>query len=378
MHVAILYAGPISRDTGTSERVLQIAGRLADHGIQVTLSGVIGSRVKAPNVTNMRVIAMPNKILKSSSVCGWIARLVASGLTNKYDIVQVESFSMLRSWALFFLLRPFSRKLVIVFHDGRFGHHPRKNAIARLHIALQRILLTFFDVSITPGSSVKKWFEELFGVLANKIVVIPNGAPDFIITKDADNLHLRQKYKIDSNPFVALFFGSMTFKPNYDAAMYLYNISHSTSLEFEKSTGRKLIFIVAGIGSEVLPRTEYYIPLGFVDELDELLSLPDVIVLPHLPSYSGPHVKTIYAFLSKKPVVASEDAVKDMPHVTSGKHFVPFDVNEPDTLLEALTKLHYNKELGKRLALNAQLYSKKFPWKHTSSIHLKLYEKLIS
>jgi glycosyltransferase involved in cell wall biosynthesis len=225
---------------------------------------------------------------------------------------------------------------------------------------------------------VKKWFEELHGELANKMLVIPNGVPDFAITKNIDYSYLREKYKIDSNAFVALFFGLMTFKPNYDAAMYLYNISNSTCQKFEKNTGRKLIFIVAGLGSEALPKTEHYIPLGFVNELDELLSLPDVVVFPHTPSFSGPHVKTIYAFLSRKPVIASEDAVKDMPYLTPRKQFLPFDINEPDTLPESLVELYRNKELGKRLTLNAYSYSEIFSWKYVSSMHLKLYEKLLS
>lgn len=378
MHVAILYASSISGDYGTSERVLQIAKGLAYQGAQVTLSGTMGHHVKALNLTNLRVIVMPNRILRFPSVCGWIAQLVAGGLSRKYDIVQMENFSFPRTLALFLLLRPFSRKFVIVFHDKWFEHDPRKTIIGRLHVIVQRILLTLFDASITSGLSVKKWFEELHGELTNKMLVIPNGVPNLAITKNIDYSYLREKYKIDSNTFVALFFGAMTFKPNYDAALYLYNISDSTSKEFEKNTGRKLIFIVAGISSETLPKTEHFIPLGFVNELDELLSLPDVIVFPHLLSYSGPHVKTIYAFLSKKPVIASEDAVKDMPYVTPGKQFLPFDINEPDTLLESLTELHCNKELGKRLAINAYLYSKKFSWEHVSSVHLKLYEKLIS
>lgn len=377
-HVLILSPSPISRDYGTSERILQIAKGLVYQGAQVTLSGFIGHRVKASDLTNLRVIAMPNRILRLPRVCRWVAQLVADGLSCKYDIVQIEAFSFCRNLALFLLLRPFTRKFVIVFHDRSFEHDPRKTVIGRFHVTAQRILLTLFDASITPGLSVKKWFKELHGELANKMVVIPNGVPGFAITKSIDYLYLREKYKIDLNTFVALFFGSMTFKPNYDTALYLYNMSDSTSKGFEKNTGRKLIFIVAGIGSETLPKTDRFIPLGFVKELDELLSLPDVIVFPHLSSHSGPHVKTIYAFLSKKPVIASEDAVKDMPYITPGKEFLLFDISEPDTLLESLKELHYNKELGKRLAINAYLYSKKFSWEHISSVHLKLYEKLIS
>ena len=377
MRVAILYSGPISGDTGTSERVLQIANGLASLGTEVTFSGATENRVKTPSPTDLQVISMPNGILKLPSICMWIAKLVASGLTQKYDIAQIESFSMPRSLALFFLLRPLSRKLIIVFHDKYFERDPRKNAIGRFNLAFQKILLTLFDASITPGLSVKKWFEELHDGLANKMVVIPNGAPNFNVTKDTDHLNLREKHKIDPNAFIALFFGSMTFRPNYEAAMRLFDISNSLSADFEKTVGEKLNFIVAGISSEALPKTEHFTPLGFVKDFKELLSLPDVIVLPHTPSYSGPHVKTIYAFLSKKPVIATDDAVKDMPNVTSGEHFLSFDINKPLTLLNCLTELYNNRELRERLALNAYLYSKKFSWKSISLMHIKLYEQLL-
>lgn len=377
MHVAILFVGTISRHYGTGERVFQIAKGLASQGVQVTLSASLGHRVKASNLSNLRLIAMPRN-LEFPRSCGWIAQLVAGGLCSKYDVVQMESLSFPRTLALFLLLRPFTRKFVIVFNDKWFEHDPRKTIIGRLQVTVQRILLILFDASIAPGLSVKEWFEELHGELLNKMVIIPNGAPDFAIAKNIDYSYLRKEYKIDPNAFVALFFGSMSFKPNYDTALYLYNLSDSITKAFEKSTRRRLIFVVAGMASETLPRTEHFIPLGFVKKLDELLSLPDVIVFPHLPSYTGPHVKTIYAFLSKKPVIASEDAIKDMPHITPGKQFLLIDINRPDTLLDSLIELHCNKEFGKRLATNAYIYSREFSWKRVSAAHLKLYEKLTS
>jgi hypothetical protein len=351
---------------------------LADQGVEVTLSGVMETHLKALNPIHLKMIAEPDRILKLPSVLMWVAELVASGSTQMYDIVQIESFSFIRSLALFLLLRPFNGKFLIVFHDKYFQQDPRKSISGKLNLFLQKILLTLFDASITPGLSVKKWFEELHGKLVSeKMVVIPNGAPDFAIGRDFDNLRLREKYKVDSNAFIALFFGSMAFKPNYEAALCLYNISNTISQKFEKKTGRKLAFIVAGKDSEVLPKSDCYIPLGFVNELDELLSLPDVIVLPQLPSYTGPHVKTIYAFLSKKPVIATDDAVKDMPGVTPREHFLPFDINNPVTLLACLTELYYDGDLCDNLTLNAYLNAQRFSWKAISLMHIKLYEQLL-
>ena len=267
---------------------------------------------------------------------------------------------------------------MIVFHDKYFQYDPRENFVGRLHVTIQRIALILFNASITAGPSVKKWFEDLHGDLASEMVVIPNGAPNFAPRENSDYSPLREKYNIDTDAFVALFFGAIGFKPNHDAAMYLHSISDSVSQKFKRSTGRSLIFIVAGTDSETLPKTACFVPLGFVNELDELLSLPNVIIFPHLSSFSGPHLKTIYAFLSKKPVIASDDAVKDMPYVTPRIEFLPFDINKPDTLLDPLVELYNNKELGERIALNAYHYSEKFSWKYVSSLYLRLYEKLLS
>ena len=376
MRVAILYGGHLSRASGTGERILQIANELIDQGVEVTLAGLMETDLKTFTPIHLKLIATPDRILNLPGVLAWIAELVKS--MRHVDIVQIEEFSFIRSLALFLLLRPFSGKFIIVFHDKRFQQDPRKSISGKLNLFLQKILLTLFDASITPGLSVKNWFQELHGKLVNeKMLVIPSGVPNFAIGRDFDNLRLREKYKLDSNALIALFFGSMDFKPNYEAALRLYNISNSISQEFKKKTGKKLVFVIAGKDSEVLPKSDCYIPLGFVNELDELLSLPDVIVLPHLSSFSGPHVKTIYAFLSKKPVIATDDAVKDMPGVTPREHFLRFDINAPVTLLSCLTELYYDRHLYSSLTINAYQNAQKYSWKIAALMHIRLYEQLL-
>ena len=59
MRIAILFAGPISRMGGTTERVLQIANTLAGQGIDVSLSGVMDPNFETINLTNLKVIAAP-------------------------------------------------------------------------------------------------------------------------------------------------------------------------------------------------------------------------------------------------------------------------------------------------------------------------------
>ena len=378
MRVAIVYAGNISRESGTSERVLSIAKELANLGIYVTLSGIRVSSSNIENLRNLYVIYMPNNVYKLYSVIKWICQLIACALANRYDIVQVESFSLPRTLLLYFMLRPFCKKFIVVFHDKYFKHDPRKSIIGRIQIFLQRIIFIIFDAVITPGYSVKNFFKELHGdILARKIIVIPNGTPEEDFTPASASLHLRRYYGIDEDAFVALYFGAMTFKPNYVAALLLYKISDYVAKNFEKNNGKKLIFIVAGKVSELLPKAKHYIPLGFVENLAELFSITDAVVLPHAPSYSGPHVKTLYAFRSGKPVIATEDAVKDIPFAIPGNTFLIFDIKKPDTLIDALSRIYCNYELRRKLVFNACKYSRILTWKLIALLHLKLYSILL-
>ena len=379
MNIIILYTGYLLRSRGTPERIIQIADGLASLGARVILSGGIWHHLKGLH-PNLRVMEMPNRLLKLPSFFGWIAKLIAGGLSRKYDVVQIESFPFTRTLVLLLLLRPFSKKSIIVFHDRWFTDNPRESLKGRIQLFLQRILFSICRASIAVGQIYKDWYEELHGeVVRDKMVVIPNGVPELDIQEDVDHSALRKQYGLEQGAFIALFFGTMDFKPNLEAAQYLYKISHSISKQFEKATGKKLIFIVAGRGSKaLLPKTDWYRPLGFVEKLDDLYSLPDTIVIPHLPTLGGTHVKTIYSFQSGKPVVATENAVRGMPYVYPQKHFLLFDSDNPNTLLEALIELFHNSRLKRKLVNNAQRYAQRFSWKNIASLHLKLYEKLES
>jgi glycosyltransferase involved in cell wall biosynthesis len=378
--------GYISRMGGTSERILQIANELADQGIEVVLSGALETELKIFNPKHLKLLPRPDRIIRLHRVLPWFVKLFIE--SAHADIIQIESlnffdlknsaFSFIRCLILFLPLRPLGVKFLMVFHEKCCRQDPRKSISGRLSLFLHKILLTIFDAFIAPGLSIKKWFEEMYGKLGKKMVVIPSGAPELAIEIVSGNPRLREKYDVPSSAFIALFFGSMSFPPNYESALGLYKISNTISQQFEKETGKSLVFIVAGQHSEILPKSKCYIPLGFVDELDELLSLPDVILLPHLPSYSGPHVKTIYAFQSKKPVIATADGIKDWPGVVAREHFLPFDLNNPETLLACLKELYFDRQLYDTISRNAYSYAKNFSWEAVSLMHIKLYKALIA
>jgi hypothetical protein len=377
LSLLIIHFGTASDISGTDERVFQVANELSEQGVKVTLSAEKVLRSEKLIHSNLHIIGSTKTKLSFYSNIKWLVILISCALRKKYDIIQIESSSFKRTLALLILFHPLGQKSVIVFHDKFFEQDPRRSILGRLNLFIQKLLLIICDASITPGLGVKKLFEELQGELARKkMVVIPNGSLNFSI-KDVSGKSNRSDYGISPDAFVALFFGSMTFKPNFNAAMHLLKMSNNVSDGFERETGRKLIFVVAGIGSKVLPSTKSYIRLGFVKDLTELLSLPDAIVLPHSSSFSGPHVKTMYAFLSQKPVVATEDAVKDMPSLSSGKQFLQFDLAQPNSLLKCLIEVYSDKEKCKQLVFNAYAYTKMYSWRQVAFIHRRLYELLL-
>jgi glycosyltransferase involved in cell wall biosynthesis len=376
LSVAIIYSGLLARVNGTSERVLQIAENLSNEGAQVTLSGFVEDDSKATGLSDTRIILIPSKKTRFLGIIKWFIKMVESIPNGKYDVVQIESFPFFRTLILFLMFQPFSKKFVIVHHDNLFKTDPRNTIRGYFQISLQKLLFVLFDAVITPGKTAKTWFVGFHGKIAeNKIVVIPNGTPRLI--KKYDKTYLIKKYRLPGNSLSVLFFGSMKFEPNFASAMRLYEISEHVSISFEKINGVRINFFVAGFGSETLPKSEFFTPLGFIKDLNEMLSISDVVVLPQTISHSGPHVKTLYAFLSGIPVVATLDAVKDLQSVTNNNHFLLFSLNEPESLIQALTSLYKDKLLGQRISDNALHYAERYSWSNIAKLHLILYRKLL-
>jgi hypothetical protein len=373
LNVAILYTDTLKPVNGTSERVVQIATALSDQGVHVTLSGFVEKNSKSLNKKNLKIIELPASKFDFFGVCNWFARLIADVLVKrKYDIIQIECFPFLSTLLIVLFFHPLAKKIIIVFHDKRFKDDPRKSIQGSFQLIIQRTLLILCDIAITPGLSVKKYFTDLHGKIADtKIIVIPNGVPNSISEQCNNCLNLPPK------SFKVLFFGSMKFKPNYDDALRLYEISKLIGAKFKEITKTDILFLIAGRGSEILPKSDMFLPCGFVEHLNDIFFLSDVIILPHSPSYSGPHVKTLYAFLSGKPVVATRDAVKDLLDIEENKHFLLFDLDDNGRLLRTLVQLFFDEDARLNLATNSLSYVKNFSWNGISSLHIKTYERLL-
>lgn len=373
MRVMILALQGIPPVGGTEERIWRIARGLLRCGLQVDLHMRIQGSINPPR--GLKIVPLPEKVSSIQTV-RWLIRVLVD--LRGSDVIQVEAFNMLRSLLLCLLLRRFTKLSVLVLHDMYWKSDPRKAGFwHRMEWILQHIAIRLYDVTVLAGEELRDWYRTLHGsLLSRKFVTIPNGSPE-VDLKHYDRERLRKKFSLSECDFVAFFFGSMRFEPNKQAVQFIYDVSEYLVESFEQATGKKLLFLLAGEGTEHFARTTNVIPLGFVKNLWEVLALTDVCVIPHLPSFSGPHVKTMYSFAAGKPVISTPDGVKGMLDLSDGVHYLAFDPYAPESLAEALVKLALDRKLYWTLEINGRAYALSHSWQTVAEMYYSLYRSHI-
>lgn len=130
-----------------------------------------------------------------------------------------------------------------------------------------------------------------FGLRAPRVV--PNGAwPRPAVEREG----ARQALGLGSDRPLALFFGVLSYAANREAVGVILKELSPRLPDFD--------FLIAGVGSEKLSDRGNVRFLGFVPDLDRLLSAVDVVVAPLLTG-SGTRLKVLEALAAGKPVVST-------------------------------------------------------------------------
>lgn len=292
-----------------------------------------------------------------------------------FDVLQCEVLTPLEAFLSFLLLGSWCRKRVLVLHD-RYFHQGVRSVLRRIpSFLLLGLDLMLYDRIIVPGDGLKRFFTRLYGsVISHKFSTVPNGAPvERVVRKNQQD---RSRYGIPDSHCAVLFFGNLNYGPNLEAANYLTRWSELICQSFEKSTGRPLKIVIAGRGSENLRPSKGVIPLGFVDDLNDLLSRVDIAMLPHPASHSGPHVKTLYCLAGGLPIVTTSDGMKDMPGLQPGRECLLFELDDPSSAARAAARITIDGELRSGLIRHGLEYSSNWPWSRVAKKQRRVYEAL--
>jgi len=373
---ALIMAGDfLPPCSGSSERVWILTGRLVELGFNIFLSMHIWRDFDV-DIEGIKMMPFPRWRFYVHKLLRWFIELLKS---SRYDILQVELFSPLRSLLARVALHPFTRKTILVIHDLSWLYQMSKSKGWQklLNHVLILLNLRLYDLVIFVSEDLKRMYSQFYGkILEDKTAVVPSGIPLRALTCVYDRVKSREKLNLPKETFIVVFFGPMHAPFNREAAEYLYAVSAYVSQRFREKVHRNLMFVIAGRGTEKLASTPYVRPLSFVEDIFELLAVADACIIPHKPSYTGPHVKTLYAFAAGCPVIATLDGVKGLD-AKEYEHYMPFIRSSIDTLVEALVKIAKDEELRQKIVKNSKELVRKLTWENITREYARLILKVL-
>ncbi|WP_459200951.1 glycosyltransferase family 4 protein [Methanococcus sp. CF] len=267
----------------------------------------------------------------------------------------------------YFLKHLKNKPYVLTVHD--MIHEKFKEIFLKIDKTTKnkRILVQNATKIIAISENTKKDLMELYGVDGSKIDVVYHGSSMVPETAVKKMNNLPQKY--------ILYVGSRWKYKNFD--VFLKAISPL----LVKETDLYLLCIGGGgfssqelklLGECNIKNKVFQYNLN--DEmLMECYTNAALFVFPSL--YEGFGIPILESFACKCPLVCSNTS--SFPEV-AGNSAVYFDPYDPKSILDAVERVYYNKELRTKMVKNGEERLKYFSWSNTATCTKKVYESIIN
>jgi len=370
------YLPPCS---GSSERIWDLSKEIATKfKCRVVLSMHLWREFRIKNVENVNIIPLPQWRFRIWELFKWIKQLIKSG---RYNVLQVELFQPLRSIIIKVILHLWAEKSVLIIHDLSWLYDIAQAKGPSKIIKHLLVLLNFYlyDIVIFVGKDLEHYVRRCYEkVLKNKIAVLPSGTPKLATLSKQDPATIREKLGLPKDYFIVAFFGPLHAPFNREAVAYLYSVAEYVAQCFKEATGKNLLFVIAGRGSEKLRSLPFIRALGFIENIFDLLTAVDACIVPHSPSYTGPHIKTLYALAAGCPLLTTSDGIKGLHELglKKNEHYMFFDKDDVNTLVEALIELKKNSKLRQKIATKARYLVVRYTWENIAREYIKLMLKV--
>jgi glycosyltransferase involved in cell wall biosynthesis len=244
--------------------------------------------------------------------------------------------------------------------------HPEFPVIKRWVISkyfplIEKISVTFADYIITVSKLDRDRFIERYGITREKISVIPIGIVPPGISK------AKQKFGEESR-ITILFHGAYSHPPNKEAVdIILRKIA-------PKIKHKNVVFLIAGTAMPKF-RDHNVISLGYVENLDQLVSSCDIAIVPILRG-GGTRVKILDYMGSSLPIVTTKKGIEGI-EAENGEHAMIVD-NVDEKFISAIEYLIENEDERRRLGRNARkLAEEKYDWEKIGEKLNGLYSNLM-
>jgi len=291
-------------------------------------------------------------------------------IISKYNVDIVNTHSSWDSWIASIAARV-SRRKPIILRTRHLSTPVSKGLLSRIVYQYLPHLI------ITTGNSIREALININHFSGDKIVSIPTGVDLDVFYPRPVNSILREKLGISQGEKAIGVIAALRSWKGHD---YLFE-----AIKFLVDTGRDIKLVIAGDG----PRYEHLagkasslgikgrvLFLGYRDDIPDILSVLDAVVLPSYANEGVPQ-SILQAMAMEKPVVAcNAGAISEI--VQAGRTGILVEPRDPLAITNGIASVLDNNELVKTITANARrLVESKYSLKHMVDKIEKLYNGLM-
>ena len=261
-----------------------------------------------------------------------------------------------------------SKKLLSVAKKEK-GANFLKNWVSYIYTSLmERTACKLSDLVITVSEIDKKDLAKLYSLSEEKIIVVPNSTKIIDLTR-YNKLNSKQKLGISTDKLTLLFHGTYDHYPNKEAINLIKEQIAPSIKEY-----KDIEIVIAG---KDVPHFENdnVTSLGFVDDLNELLTASDISIVPLLEG-GGTRVKILDYFGAGLPTLSTKKGIEGI-EAKNYEHAIIVD-DTGDEFINALIYLIKNEDKREEIGKNAyNLAKEKYNWDVVGENLNNIYNDLI-
>jgi glycosyltransferase involved in cell wall biosynthesis len=374
----------LTRDTGYSVRIYNLAKGLSQHGNKVHVI-IPGFSVKSEKIDGFFVHKfrgfLPKKVLFLVSKLLGIAKptslyfydplfiLRVRNLICQADVVQIEQQTaggLLVPIINIVWKKPVTIDCHDVFQSLRVKHTFKIRQI--LEIIVEIFTYKFANIILTVSEKEKEILTSC-GIRENKIKVVTNGVDIVKFDRSTvDISHVKKKYGLD-NCHVIIFVGNMEYLPNREAVKLI--AAKIAPLVWQEIANTKFVLVGRYNKKINLPNLIF---TGVVNDVVELLAISDVAIAP-LFHASGTRLKILEYLSCGLPVVSTSKGIEGLNLKNTDGLIIKDDLNDFAKNIVMLIKNQIPTEKLRKDLRNSVL---DYDWKNISIQLHETYKGFLS
>jgi len=234
----------------------------------------------------------------------------------------------------------------------------------------ESLVCKFADVIVSVSNVDIDYYVKNYKIKRNKNILIQTPSAlnhqNLVRTEDL-KIQRRKKLGLPLNKTIVIFHGGLPHPPNQEAFDLIQDY---ISLEIKNPN---IMFVLAGHNLQEFEKGNVK-SLGFVDDLEDFLYSADFAIVPVI-SGSGIRIKCTDYIITALPFITTKKGMEGFDFLKAGIDYLEFN-NVNEDFLDAIRRLHQDKELRDKLHKNLLKKSNIHNRKKFENRFFKLYLRL--